>query len=419
MAVYRTQDMKRIRQQVYSFPQACCERMLCNIPCRIVLFVINLISSAHTVCTLNCIGHMFACSEVTILVSAGAGGVEIIAALLIGFGALMVWGNSVMEVVLMKVLFPLISAFTQKGDSEGIKQIVQRLMTTSAPIGYAIFAVGLFVLIISVIGYIGACFNSKTAFKLYVSILGFLVIVLLAGIITYFAMKTKATDFVENLFLECVHSYVNMETNDGNSLVVGFISPACLTIDVLGASPEFGGNTRSAMLKYVECSSGKRSSRGFVNYIVFLNQNGGEIAELNSVANKLGFNGRDNRTSDELLFHDTLQMSVLQEGRLMCQSSNDQKLNFTRSVSFASNLYKRQSKSGGYIFGKFGDLKGPHPGMDYTHTLVNPEHTLDYFRRQRINPRIIFSETTVTSSSYRPSYTDYINFDVISGPPFP
>ncbi|TGZ63193.1 hypothetical protein CRM22_007064 [Opisthorchis felineus] len=174
---------------------SCCEKMLCNIPCRIVLFVINLISS-------------------------------IVAALLIGVGALMVWGNSVMEVVLMKVLFPLISAFTQKGDSEGIKQIVQRLMTTSAPIGYAIFGVGLFVLIISAIGYIGACFNSKIAFKVYVSILGFLVIVLLAGIITYFAMKTKATDFVEDLFLECVHNYLNMETNDGNSLVVGFISPA-------------------------------------------------------------------------------------------------------------------------------------------------------------------------------------------------
>ncbi|OON15269.1 hypothetical protein X801_08931, partial [Opisthorchis viverrini] len=113
----------------------------------------------------------------------------------------MVWGNSVMEVVLTKVLFPLISAFSQKGDSEGIKQVVQRLMTTSAPIGYAIFGVGLFVLIISAIGYIGACFNSKIAFK-------------------------SATDFVEDLFLECVHDYLNMETNDGNSLVVGFISPA-------------------------------------------------------------------------------------------------------------------------------------------------------------------------------------------------
>ncbi|KAA3679720.1 uncharacterized protein DEA37_0006029 [Paragonimus westermani] len=185
---------KTVHHFFFLFVADCCCKMFCNIPCRIILFIINVVSS-------------------------------IVALTLVTIGALMVWGENVMETVLSKILLPLINAFA-KGDTKAIAELVTRLLNTTAPLGYVVFSLGCLILIISVVGYIGACCNSRIAFYIYESILSVLAIAILGGIIFYYARKDLVYGKVEKLFVTSIHEYKNMATDDVNSLIVGFVSPS-------------------------------------------------------------------------------------------------------------------------------------------------------------------------------------------------
>ncbi|KAF5400159.1 hypothetical protein PHET_06676 [Paragonimus heterotremus] len=143
--------------------------MLCNIPCRIVLFLIN--------------------------------AVGIILAIVLGVvGGLMAWGEKAIEVIIKKVLLPLITTFAENEDPQAISDLVHRLATTTAPIGYALFAAGCVLFAITVVGFVGACINSQIAL-----------------IVVY----KVAEDVLKN----SITAYMNMEVNNMDSLIIGFVMP--------------------------------------------------------------------------------------------------------------------------------------------------------------------------------------------------
>ncbi|KAF7233338.1 hypothetical protein EG68_04278 [Paragonimus skrjabini miyazakii] len=148
----------------------------------------------------------------------------------------MVWGENVMETLLSKILLPLITAFAKEGDTKAIAELVTRLLNTTAPLGYVIFSLGCLILVISVVGYIGACCNSRIAFYIYEIILSVLAIAILGGIIFYYARKDLVYGRVERLFITSIHEYKNMETDDVNSLIVGFVSPSLNCCGMYNAS---------------------------------------------------------------------------------------------------------------------------------------------------------------------------------------
>lgn len=176
--------------------------MLCNLPCRIFLFAMNILT--------------------------GLAGLT-----LLTFGALMVWGTSTVQGIISSVLKPLLHAIGAGDDTEQITELVARVLTSTSPVGLVLFSFGAGCAILSFIGYCGACCNSKHLLYLYALIVGLLGLGVLIATITYFAMRERIAELVVDLYKQSVNQYVNLHTNDVHSLVVGFIQPklGCCGVD--------------------------------------------------------------------------------------------------------------------------------------------------------------------------------------------
>ncbi|CAH8655546.1 unnamed protein product [Dicrocoelium dendriticum] len=168
--------------------------MLCNLPCRIVLLVIN---------------------TATLIVG--------IAVLIVG--ALMTWGRSLVHKLLEQFLTPFLQTFEMDGDPSQISELIDRLMTTTSPLGIFVFAAGASVGILSAIGYVGAYCNLKLVLHLYAAIVGIMAVTIIIIVIIYFSIKSKVGEEVGQLFLQSVKRYQSVEDNTIDSLIVGLIQP--------------------------------------------------------------------------------------------------------------------------------------------------------------------------------------------------
>ncbi|KAK4467718.1 hypothetical protein MN116_008652 [Schistosoma mekongi] len=168
--------------------------MLCNLPCRIVLIAMN-----------------------TVSLIAGL-------ALLI-VGALMVWGQSVIQSLLNNFLTNLINQYNQGSSAAQINELVTRILTSTSPVGMAVFILGSVCAGISLFGYCGACCNMKILLYIYAILVGTLALAVLVTFSVYFSRKEEIGNKAIDLFQTSVNNYQSMEANNLDSLVVGLISP--------------------------------------------------------------------------------------------------------------------------------------------------------------------------------------------------
>ncbi|KAA0191754.1 Tetraspanin-CD63 receptor [Fasciolopsis buskii] len=176
--------------------------MLCNLPCRIILIVIN-----------------------TATFIAGAA--------LVIVGALMIWGKGALSGILAQFITPLLKMLNTSQDATQITELLSRVLTTTAPIGMAILCVGAACAIVSLIGYCGACCNYKIILYLYAALIGLLALAVLIIIIIYFAKRDALGDIVVNMYAKSVKAYVSLEANTVDSLIVGLLQPPlhCCGVD--------------------------------------------------------------------------------------------------------------------------------------------------------------------------------------------
>ncbi|CAL8068111.1 unnamed protein product [Calicophoron daubneyi] len=168
--------------------------MIMNIPCRIVLFAINMVAL-------------------------------IVGCACIALGSLLIWGRSFIGVLTSYWFMPLIQKIAPVGSVIDILGLADRLLKTSAPGGLAVFAVGLAVAAIAILGFVGACCNMKIALQVYEALLGVIAMGIIAVIIVFYAKPSWVTNEVMKLFEDCVHHYKGMNSTDVNSLVVGLLMP--------------------------------------------------------------------------------------------------------------------------------------------------------------------------------------------------
>ncbi|CAH8655587.1 unnamed protein product [Dicrocoelium dendriticum] len=176
--------------------------MLCNLPCRIVLVVLNTVT--------------------------GLAGLVLLA-----FGALVVWGQDVLKNILNEFLVPLLQSVGSGTDAPQVTELVTRVLTSASPVGIVIFSVGAAISIASAIGYCGAYCNYKILLYVYAAIVGLLALIVLICFCVYFAKKDEFGDYVVKLFAESVQKYRSMQENNVDSLLVGLIQPPlkCCGID--------------------------------------------------------------------------------------------------------------------------------------------------------------------------------------------
>nr|CAH8867074.1 unnamed protein product [Trichobilharzia regenti] len=168
--------------------------MLCNLPCRIVLIAMNTVSMV-----------------------AGL--------ILLTVGALMVWGQSVIQSLLNNFITSLINQYLKGSDALQITELVTRILTSTSPVGLALFILGAVCTGISVFGYCGACCNMKTLLYLYALLVGVLAAAVMITFSVYFARKDQLGLQVVELFKQSVDNYKSMKANTVDSLIVGLISP--------------------------------------------------------------------------------------------------------------------------------------------------------------------------------------------------
>ncbi|CAH8866687.1 unnamed protein product [Trichobilharzia szidati] len=168
--------------------------MLCNLPCRIVLIAMNTVSMA-----------------------AGL--------ILLTVGALMVWGQSVIQSLLNNFVTSLINQYLKGTDALQITELVTRILTSTSPVGMALFILGAVCTGISVFGYCGACCNMKTLLYIYALLVGILAGAVMVTFSVYFARKDMLGQKVIDLFKQSVDNYKSMKANTVDSLIVGLVSP--------------------------------------------------------------------------------------------------------------------------------------------------------------------------------------------------
>ncbi|VDP16457.1 unnamed protein product [Echinostoma caproni] len=174
--------------------------MLCNLPCRIVLFAVNFLTS------------LFGLVLVTV-------------------GGIMIWGQPIVHQLLERYLDPFIDSISPDSTVGAYSEIISRLLTATSPIGILLFVLGSVIFITSLIGYSGACCNSKMIYYTYEIILALLAAAIVAAVVGYYFQKEKLADVVDKYFAKSVNDYVSMAANDVNSLVVGFLSPLVSNFD--------------------------------------------------------------------------------------------------------------------------------------------------------------------------------------------
>ncbi|THD27218.1 Tetraspanin-CD63 receptor [Fasciola hepatica] len=179
--------------------------MICSLPCRIILFVVNFLTS---------------------LVGLGLGVV----------GGLMIWGTPVLQYILDQLMQKFIQSLSPVIDAAAFSEIVNRLITATSPIGLALFVLGCVIFLISLIGYSGACCDSKILYYVYQILLALLAALVVALVVTYYFKKDAVAGFALDIFADSVNKYKSMATNDVHSLIVGFISPALNCCGVHNAS---------------------------------------------------------------------------------------------------------------------------------------------------------------------------------------
>ncbi|CAH8550860.1 unnamed protein product [Schistosoma turkestanicum] len=207
--------------------------MLCNLPCRIVLIAMNTVSL-------------------------------IVGLALLILGALMVWGQTVIQSLLNNFITNLISQYMKGSDTGQINELVTRILTSTSPVGLAVFILGCVCAGISLFGYCGACCNMKILLYIYAMLVGVLALAFLVTFSVYFSRKDEIGSKVIDLFQMSVNGYQSMEANTLDSLVVGLISPPLQCCGVNGgddfkSSPNFkrtdtyGGKSYSNIEYPVPC----------------------------------------------------------------------------------------------------------------------------------------------------------------------
>ncbi|CAH8593489.1 unnamed protein product [Schistosoma mattheei] len=179
--------------------------MLCNLPCRIVLIAMNTVSL-------------------------------IVGLALLILGALMVWGQSVIQSLLNNFVTNLIHQYIKGSDGGQINELVTRILTSTSPVGLAVFILGAVCTGISIFGYCGACCNMKILLYIYAILVGALALAFLVTFSVYFSRKDEIGNKAVEMFETSVKNYQSMEANTLDSLVVGLISPPLQCCGVDGGS---------------------------------------------------------------------------------------------------------------------------------------------------------------------------------------
>ncbi|KAG5441144.1 hypothetical protein CSKR_102758 [Clonorchis sinensis] len=176
--------------------------MLCNIPCRIVLTVINAVSL-------------------------------VVGLVILTGGGLLIWGRDIFTKVLDKFLEPFLRAIHVADDAAQVTELISRITTSTSPIGIVLLCFGAAVAILSVIGIIGACCNLLIVLKVYAAIVTVIAVAMLAVVILYFVKQDIFGEYAVKFFRMSVANYTSIEANDVHSLVVGFLQPylGCCGVD--------------------------------------------------------------------------------------------------------------------------------------------------------------------------------------------
>nr|AAW25674.1 SJCHGC02534 protein [Schistosoma japonicum] len=168
--------------------------MICNLPCRIVLIAMNSVSL-------------------------------IVGLALLIVGALMVWGQSVIQSLLNNFITNLINQYIQGSSGAQINELVTRILTSTSPVGMAVFILGCVCAGISLFGYCGACCNMKILLYIYAILVGILALAFLVTFSVYFSRKDEIGNKAIELFQTSVNNYQSMVANNLDSLVIGLILP--------------------------------------------------------------------------------------------------------------------------------------------------------------------------------------------------
>ncbi|KER30926.1 hypothetical protein T265_02739 [Opisthorchis viverrini] len=176
--------------------------MLCNIPCRIVLAIINIVSL-------------------------------IVGLIILTGGALLIWGRDIFIKVLDRFLEPFLRAIRVADDAAQVTELITRITTSTSPIGIVLLCFGAAVAILSVLGIIGACCNLLIILKVYAAIITVIAVAMLVMIILYFVKQDVFGEYAVKLFSMSVANYTSIEANDVHSLVIGFLQPylGCCGVD--------------------------------------------------------------------------------------------------------------------------------------------------------------------------------------------
>lgn len=201
--------------------------MLCDIPCKIVLVIINI---------------------VTFLIGVA----------LMSIGGIMTWGQSAVQGLLSKFLEPLISQLHPS--SENIVALVQRILTSTGPIGIAIFIVGAILSITAIIGFIGVC-CSKIFLYIYAALMGALAVAVMAIFIYYYVNRDKIANQLADVYATSVKNYVSLVANNEDSLAVLLIQGQLQCCgdndytDFINKSPSdtFGGQNYNGLVAPIPC----------------------------------------------------------------------------------------------------------------------------------------------------------------------
>ncbi|KAF7259569.1 hypothetical protein EG68_03360 [Paragonimus skrjabini miyazakii] len=204
--------------------------MLCNLPCRIVLIVINSIT--------------------------GLAGL-----IMLAFGALMVWGQDALYNILVRFLTPLLHSTGTSNNAAQITELIGRVLTATSPVGVALFSLGAALTILSMVGYCGACCNYKILLYVYAALIGVVDLAILLCFSIYFAKRDEIASWAVKLFAESVEKYQSMQTNTVDSLVVGLIQPPlkCCGVDGPGdfkkmaSTDVYGGKTYDNLQHPIPC----------------------------------------------------------------------------------------------------------------------------------------------------------------------
>ncbi|CAL8103522.1 unnamed protein product [Calicophoron daubneyi] len=167
---------------------------MCDFPCRVILFVINLV--------------------------VGATGF-----LLLITGALLTWGRTVLAEQLRQIVGPLVGHLYGGDMSIKVNELAEIILRFTSPFGFLIFVFGCFIFIICIIGCSGACCQKASCLKVYTGLM-FLVLVMqimLMGF--YYSNRPVILEMAQKLLNESLLHYQSIESDDVNSVLFNIMMP--------------------------------------------------------------------------------------------------------------------------------------------------------------------------------------------------